>query len=197
MPNYDASHYDPPAPVAQVTLRDMKGGSLLPDVMLLVDSGADVTLLPRRAVERLGVKPLSGQNCQLLSFDGTASSAQVVELDMIFLQKAYRGRYLLIDQDHGVLGRDVLCNVALLLDGPVRGVGKERTGSEGSEGTTIMKRSQRSPIETFNALFAEEKEREYRSVDRPFSRAETLPLTKAQSKAWNRFRQRRALGGRI
>ncbi len=46
MPNYDASHYDPPAPVAQVTLRDPANGALLPNVLLLVDTGADITLLP-------------------------------------------------------------------------------------------------------------------------------------------------------
>jgi hypothetical protein len=39
---------------------------------------------------------------------------------MIFLKKAFRGRYLLIDDDRGVLGRDVLADVALLLDGPER-----------------------------------------------------------------------------
>jgi hypothetical protein len=37
---------------------------------------------------------------------------------MIFLQKAFRGRYLLIDEDRGILGRDVLASVTLLLDGP-------------------------------------------------------------------------------
>ena len=53
MPNYDTSRYDPPAPVAQVTLRDLGGGSLLPNVLLLLDTGADISLLPRNAVERL------------------------------------------------------------------------------------------------------------------------------------------------
>ncbi len=37
---------------------------------------------------------------------------------LIFLNKAFRGRYLLIDGDHGVLGRDVLNSVALVIDGP-------------------------------------------------------------------------------
>ena len=118
MPNYDASHYDPPAPVAQVTLRDINSGALLPSVFLLLDTGADVTLLPRSAVERLGVKPLNGHSYELLAFDGSRSTVQAVELDMIFLQKAYRGKYLLIDDERGVLGRDVLANVVLLLHGP-------------------------------------------------------------------------------
>ncbi len=118
MPNYDASRYDPPAPIAQVTLRNMNNGALLPNVLLLLDTGADITLLPRSSVERLGVPPVSGTDYELQSFDGTRSKAAAVDLDLIFLTKAYRGRYLLIDDDRGVLGRDILANVALLLDGP-------------------------------------------------------------------------------
>ena len=119
MASYDTS-YDPPAPVALVALRDLKGGPLVRDVHLLLDTGADITLLPRTAVEHVGVRPLGGQDYQLIASDGTASTAQAVELEMIFLKKAFRGRYLLIDEDCGVLGRDVLASVVLLLHGPRR-----------------------------------------------------------------------------
>jgi len=51
MPSYDASHFDPPAPVARVTLRHPHNGAMVSDVLLLLDTGADVTLLPRMAVE--------------------------------------------------------------------------------------------------------------------------------------------------
>ena len=118
MPSYDGSHYNPPAPVAQVTLRDISRGTLLPNVLLLIDSGADVALLPKHAVELLGVSPVSGQEYQLVGFERTSNIAQAVDLDMVFLTKAYRGRYLLIDSEHGVLGRDILSNVVMLLDGP-------------------------------------------------------------------------------
>jgi predicted aspartyl protease len=118
MPNFDALHYSPPAPVAQVVLRDIATSKLLPDVLLLIDTGADMTLIPRAAVEKLGVKPQVGDEYEILGFDGTRSVAQSVELDMVFLNKAYRGRYLLIEDDRGILGRDILCNVVLSLDGP-------------------------------------------------------------------------------
>jgi hypothetical protein len=118
MPIYDALLYDPPAPVAEVTLRDVNRGALQPNVMLLIDTGADITLLPRLAVERLGVKPISGLEYELVGFDGRKSPAKVVELDMILLRRAFRGKYLLIDGDHGVLGRDVLASLALIIDGP-------------------------------------------------------------------------------
>jgi len=37
---------------------------------------------------------------------------------MIFLNRTFRGRFLLIDQEWGVMGRDILNLVSLLLDGP-------------------------------------------------------------------------------
>lgn len=118
MSKYDATHFNPPAPIAHVILRNMKSGAQITDVTLLLDTGADITLLPRRAVEQLGVQPLIGQDYQLQAFDGSMTSAQAVELDMIFLKRAYRGEYVLIDDDCGVLGRDVLSSVVLILDGP-------------------------------------------------------------------------------
>jgi hypothetical protein len=80
MPNYDASHFDPPAPVARVILRDPHSGV------------ADVTLLPRTAVERLGVPLLADERYELMGFNGNKSFAPVVMLDMFFLRRAFRGR---------------------------------------------------------------------------------------------------------
>jgi gag-polyprotein putative aspartyl protease len=118
MPNYDASSFDPPAPVAQVTLRHPHNGVTVSDVPLLLDTGADVTLLPRTAVERLGVPLLADQQYELMGFDGSTSFAPVVMLDMLFLRRAFRGRYLLIEAERSILGRDILNHVAVLLDGP-------------------------------------------------------------------------------
>ena len=118
MPTYDASHFNPPAPVAQATLRNPLSGATIADVLLLVDSGADVTLLPRKAVEGIGVPLIAGQGYELMGFDGSKSLAPVVILEMIFLKRIFRGQYLLIEEERGILGRDILNNIALLLDGP-------------------------------------------------------------------------------
>ena len=61
MPAYDATQFNPPAPVARVTLRNPSTGVTVADVVLLVDSGANVTLLPRQAVERLGIGLATGR----------------------------------------------------------------------------------------------------------------------------------------
>jgi hypothetical protein len=53
-----------------------------------------------------------------MGFDGTQSFASVVMLDLLFLRRAFRGRYLLIEAEHGIMGRDILNHVTVLLDGP-------------------------------------------------------------------------------
>jgi hypothetical protein len=90
------------------------------DVPLLIDTGADVTLLPRAAVARLGIEPQPGMQYELIGFDGTPRVAEAIELDMLFLNRAFRGRYLLTDDDHGILGRDVLASLRLIFDGPAQ-----------------------------------------------------------------------------
>jgi hypothetical protein len=118
MPSYDAAQFKPPAPVARVTLRNPATGVTVSDVVLLVDSGADVTLLPRRAIEQLQVAPVIGPGYEVAGFDGTKTFIQAVNVDMVFLRRLFKGQYLVIDEDPGILGRDVLNHVALLLDGP-------------------------------------------------------------------------------
>lgn len=118
MPAYDAALFDPPAPVAYVTLRNTLNGRSLAAVPVLLDTGADVTLLPRDAAARLDVSVVAGEGYELAAFDGSLRFAQAVDLDLFFLNKGFRGRFLLLEAEWGVLGRDVLNHVALRLDGP-------------------------------------------------------------------------------
>jgi hypothetical protein len=117
MPNYDASQFYPPAPVAHVTLRNPSTAASVSEIHLLIDSGADVKLLPRRAVEMLNV-PFAEQLYELIGFDGSKSRVQAASLEMILLGRMFQGRYLLIDDVRGILGRDVLNHIAIILDGP-------------------------------------------------------------------------------
>ncbi len=118
MPAYDSISFDPPAPVARVSLRDPNTGATSDEISALLDTGADVTLLPRLAASEVGVVGETGASYELAGFDGRISVAQSAELDLLFLGKAIRGRYLLYDQDYGILGRDVLNLVSLLMNGP-------------------------------------------------------------------------------
>jgi hypothetical protein len=83
MPRCDASRYDPPAPVAIVSLRPSSGERLISNVALLIDTGADVTLLPRDAVTRLGITAQPGTRYELIGHDGNRSTADAADLDML------------------------------------------------------------------------------------------------------------------
>lgn len=117
MQGYDSAWFSPPAPLARVVLREPGGGAAMPDVPMLLDTGADVTLIPKSAVDELGLTPDS-ESYELMAFDGSRSLAQVVRLDSGFLNKTFKGRFLLVDQEWGIIGRDVLNHLSLRFDGP-------------------------------------------------------------------------------
>jgi hypothetical protein len=118
MPAYDGTWFTPPASVARVLLRNPDTGAECVGVPLLIDSGADVTLLPAAVGPALGAVPDPAVRYELAGFDGSASYAEAIELEMLFCRRSFRGRFLLIDQDWGILGRNVLNNLRVRLDGP-------------------------------------------------------------------------------
>ena len=118
MPDYEAIHFDPAAPVAEVELRDPSRGNLVSRVSLILDTGADVTVLPLASVGQLSASTLTEERYELMGFDGNRSTASAVMFDLVFLGRIYRGKNLLLEVNHGVLGRDVLNHISLLLDGP-------------------------------------------------------------------------------
>jgi hypothetical protein len=120
MPAYDATRFQPTAPLANVILRNQDTGMTWFDVPMLLDTGADLTLVPRAVLERLGLLPDPSRQYELVGFDGGTSFAQIVQLELIFLGKRFRGPYLLIEQEYGILGRNILNSVRLVLDGPMQ-----------------------------------------------------------------------------
>ena len=117
MPPYDDRLFAPPAAVLNARLRNPQNGVIVPDVLLLIDTGADVTLLPRGAVNAAGIEQ-TGAAYELLTFDGRSSAAGAVRADLLMLGRAFRGQFLVIDQQVGILGRNILNALALVLDGP-------------------------------------------------------------------------------
>jgi Retroviral aspartyl protease len=106
---YDAARFDPPAPLALVTVGSEELGIVIHDVPMLLDTGADVSLLPQSLV---------ATQYELQAFDGTKSTAPAVTVELQFLGKSFRGQFLLIDSWHGVLGRNILNNLSILFNGP-------------------------------------------------------------------------------
>jgi hypothetical protein len=128
MPSYDAQEFRPPAPVATVVLRTQDGKKSISDVVMLIDSGADVSMIPESSALLLGLQG-RGQDYEVMSFDGTKSVAKSVQCQLIFLQRAFRGDYLVVDGTTGILGRDVLNHLSLVLDGPHQNWREERAAT--------------------------------------------------------------------
>jgi predicted aspartyl protease len=118
MPEYDAENFDPPAPVAYVTLRNPVTGVSLNNVPMLIDTGADATALPRAYVEQLNIEPAKDKSYLAVGFDGQERIVNMVELEMEFLGRKFKGKFLLVDQPTGYLGRNIMNNLRILLDGP-------------------------------------------------------------------------------
>ena len=118
MPAYDSQVFNPPAPLARVSLRALHRGAIITDVPMLIDSGADVTLIPSTFINELRLELEQNESYELASFDGQKSTAKSVQLDLLFQTRTFRGRFLLINSESGILGRNVLNHFALVLDGP-------------------------------------------------------------------------------
>src|SRR4051812_40432847 len=117
MPDYDSTLFSPPAPVALVTLRNPDSGATKAGVAMLLDTGADVTLLPQFVAGELGLNYLPG-GYELLGFGDRSSTARAVSAEMVFLGLTFRGQFLLAEQDWGIIGRNILNAVPLTYNGP-------------------------------------------------------------------------------
>ena len=108
---------------------------------MLLDTGADATLLPKSAVRTLGLAG-TGERYQLVAFDGTTNESEAVQAVLLFLNKTFRGRFLQVESEVGVIGRNVLNRVRLLLDGPALKLGRVAADDPGC--LTMMEWSPRS-----------------------------------------------------
>lgn len=119
MPKYDATHFSLPAPITHVSLLHPHTGQAVEAVPMLLDTGADVTLVPMETLRALEVETLP-EEYGLEGFNGTPVTVSSAYLSLRFLGRTFRGRFLVIDQSIGILGRNVLNHLVLLLDGPRR-----------------------------------------------------------------------------
>ena len=117
MPKYDGQRFSPPAPTGIVNIWNPNTGSTLSGVSMLLDTGADISVLPRSAVDALEL-PTADNTYDLMAYDNTVRECPAVRAEIVFLRKRFKGQFLVIDQELGVLGRDVLNHVLLVLDGP-------------------------------------------------------------------------------
>ena len=117
MPQYDLFAFSPPAPVAKVTLLNPQTGLETSNVSMLLDTGVDVTLIPKPFVQNLGLNLESERRFELTGFDDQKSITTLVYIHIILAGKTVRGEYFLIDQDYGIIGRNILNLFSVHFDG--------------------------------------------------------------------------------
>ena len=76
MPAYDSKVFDPLPPLARVSLRALHNGAIVTDVPMLIDSGADVVLIPRTFINELRLELDQNESYELASFDGQKSTTK-------------------------------------------------------------------------------------------------------------------------
>ncbi len=81
---------------------------------MLVDTGADLTLVPKVVVDALQLAPTEGR-VELGDYDGSPAEAPIVRLVLLFAGRTYRGEYVSIDANWRILGRNVLNTLVLHL----------------------------------------------------------------------------------
>lgn len=117
MPAYEEGLFDPPAAVirARVIGLDSEAG----DVPLLVDSGSDVSTVPASVARAVGAQ-IAPSGIALLLIDDRHVSTNQADLAIEFLRFRVRGPFLVTESEYGVLGRNILNTLKLVLDGPRR-----------------------------------------------------------------------------
>jgi predicted aspartyl protease len=88
----------------------------LKNIPVLLDTGADISLLPLSAIKTLQIQPLS-EIIKLVGFDKSNDVFELYELQVVFLGKRFFGKFCAIDDEVGIIGRDVLNQVSILFDG--------------------------------------------------------------------------------
>jgi hypothetical protein len=89
MPAYDSTAFRPPAPLAVVTIRSPSSGRSVANVPMLLDSGADVSLVPRQFVASLIDSQEHLPNYELEGFGGARSQSPAVYLAIGFLERTF------------------------------------------------------------------------------------------------------------
>jgi hypothetical protein len=119
MDGYDAATFSPPAPVASVTFVHPETGHVATDVMMLIDTGSDETLVPANVCAALGAEAITTL-IQVELVDGARTELQAVRLQMKWDRYTFNGDFLVTKTKFGIIGRNALNRIRIRFDGPAQ-----------------------------------------------------------------------------
>jgi predicted aspartyl protease len=116
---YDRLDHDPPAPFLQIRLSHPLHPERIVSLPAKVDTGADVTGIPFEIIGNLGLEKAG--DLEVMGFEGQPTHVEVYAV-RLELPSGKHGRLnaFTMTASYVLLGRDVLNQLRLLLDGPAR-----------------------------------------------------------------------------
>ncbi len=118
MPAYHRNYSQTAAPIARIIVQNPDDIALKTEALMLLDTGADLTLLPSIAIVNADIRPIPDFYEELLAFDDHKVLAQVVLATIQLEGRTIKGEFPVVEQSIGVIGRNVLNLFPLLFDGP-------------------------------------------------------------------------------
>ena len=113
---YDTNNFNPPAPVLEVSLSSPVSQGESIKISALLDSGADMTVIPQNIAQKLQLKYVD--RISATGYDGIAKEAFVYSVKIIFDGLGdFIIRIITSDGDHALIGRDILNKWSVFLKG--------------------------------------------------------------------------------
>jgi hypothetical protein len=84
---------------------------------MLLDSGADISALPKPVVDALALAA-GDRSYEVMAYDNSVRECTTVRAEVVFLRCHFKGLFVVLDQEVGVIGRNILNHLIVTLDGP-------------------------------------------------------------------------------